>query len=156
MDRAVSCASPMRRRSGPRSRRLPRTVNSRRGSVPPVWRARERSPGTASWSDCLADPATVSVVIPALNEEEAIGDVVAQLRAAAPWREIIVVDDGSSDATGAHAERAGARVIRHPYTKGNGAAVKTGIRHAQGEFVLIVDAEGRHRPSSACRIVGPL
>jgi glycosyltransferase involved in cell wall biosynthesis len=101
----------------------------------------------------LADPSAVSIVIPALNEEDAIGEVVGQLRAAAPWREIIVVDDGSADGTSARAAAAGACVIRHPYNKGNGAAVKTGIRHAQGEFVLIVDADGQHQPADAARLV---
>jgi len=104
----------------------------------------------------LADPSTVSIVIPAFNEEDAIGDVVGQLRAAAPWREIIVVDDGSGDGTSPRAAAAGACVIRHPYNKGNGAAVKTGIRHAQGEFVLILDADGQHQPSDAARIVARL
>ena len=104
----------------------------------------------------MADPSTVSIVIPAFNEEEAIGDVVGQLRAAAPWREIIVIDDGSADSTGQRAASAGACVIRHPYNKGNGAAVKTGIRHAQGEFVLIVDADGQHQPADAARIVARL
>ena len=50
---------------------------------------------------------------------------------------------------------AGARVIRHPYNKGNGAAVKTGIRQASGTFVLIVDADGQHRPADALRLVTP-
>src|ERR687891_907515 len=88
-----------------------------------------------------------------MNEADAIGGVVAQLRAAAPWHEIIVVDDGSTDATGIQAESAGARVVRHPYNKGNGAAVKTGIRAATGEFILIVDADGQHRPEDARRLV---
>jgi glycosyltransferase involved in cell wall biosynthesis len=101
----------------------------------------------------LADPSTVSIVIPALNEEDAIGDVVSALRAEASWREILVVDDGSRDDTGPRAARAGADVVRHPYTKGNGAAVKTGIRRAQGEFVLIIDADGQHAPSDARRLV---
>jgi glycosyltransferase involved in cell wall biosynthesis len=104
----------------------------------------------------LADPSAVSIVIPALNEEDAIGEVVGQLRAAAAWREIIVVDDGSSDSTSAQAAAAGACVIRHPYNKGNGAAVKTGIRHSHGEFVLIVDADGQHQPADAARIVARL
>jgi len=104
----------------------------------------------------LAEPSTVSIVIPAFNEEGAIGEVVTHLRAAAPWREILVVDDGSADATAARAAEAGACVIRHPYNKGNGAAVKTGIRHAQGEFVLIIDADGQHQPADACRIVARL
>src|SRR5688572_21725865 len=107
----------------------------------------------ASWSGCLADPSSVSIVIPALNEEDAIGAVVSSLRAEGAWREILVVDDGSRDETGERAARAGAEVVRHPYTKGNGAAVKTGIRRAQGEFVLILDADGQHSPSDARRLV---
>ena len=101
----------------------------------------------------MADPSTVSIVIPALNEEDAIGDVVSALRAEASWRESLVVDDGSRDQTGPRAAQAGADVVRHPYTKGNGAAVKTGIRRAQGEFVLIIDADGQHAPSDARRLV---
>jgi glycosyltransferase involved in cell wall biosynthesis len=81
---------------------------------------------------------------------------VSGLRRAGPWYEVIVVDDGSTDDTGSRATRAGARVIRHPYNKGNGAAVKTGIRHANGTFVLIVDADGQHRPEDAPRIVASL
>ena len=72
-----------------------------------------------------------SVVVPAFNEEHAVGAIVAGLRGAAEWREILVVDDGSSDGTADQAALAGARVVRHPYNKGNGAAVKTGIRQAR-------------------------
>lgn len=104
----------------------------------------------------MADPSSVSVVIPALNEAGAIGDVVARLRASAPWREMLVIDDGSIDATGERARGAGARVIRHPYTKGNGAAVKTGIRNASSEFILIVDADGQHPPEDARVLVDRL
>ncbi len=104
----------------------------------------------------MADPATVSVVIPAYNEADAIGAVVAALEAAATWREIIVVDDGSKDSTSQTASAAGAVVVTHPYNKGNGAAVKSGIRRAIGEFVLIVDGDGQHRPEDACRLVARL
>src|ERR671925_1800660 len=101
----------------------------------------------------LEGPAATSVVIPAFNEAPSIASVVGALRSAAPWREILVVDDGSTDDTGARASAAGAQVIRHPYNKGNGAAVKSGVRRASGAFVLIIDADGQHRPSGAVRLV---
>jgi len=104
----------------------------------------------------VADPAAVSVVVPAFNEEPAIGGLVRALRESAPWHEIIVVDDGSSDATEARAREAGAIVVRHPYNKGNGAAVKTGIRRATGEYVLIVDGDGQHQAADAARLVARL
>ncbi|HEY0876042.1 MAG TPA: glycosyltransferase family 2 protein [Vicinamibacterales bacterium] len=104
----------------------------------------------------MASASTVSVIVPAYNEEHAIADLVADLRAADPWHEIIVVDDGSKDATAERAAQAGATVIRHPYNKGNGAAVKTGIRNATGEYVLIVDGDGQHKPEDARRLVAKL
>ena len=104
----------------------------------------------------MAEPSDVTIVIPAFNEGEAIGGVVSSLAAAGPWREIIVVDDGSQDDTSARARAAGATVVRHPYNKGNGAAVKSGIRSAAGEYVLIVDGDGQHRPEDARRIVSRL
>jgi glycosyltransferase involved in cell wall biosynthesis len=104
----------------------------------------------------MALPSVVSIVVPAFNEEDAIGTVVTALRAADAWHEILVIDDGSSDATADRAREAGARVVRHPYNKGNGAAVKTGIRHATGEYILIVDGDGQHKPEDARRLVSRL
>ena len=101
----------------------------------------------------MADPSTTSVIIPAFNEGDAIARVVSALRACGQWHEIIVVDDGSSDGTGEHAQAAGAVVVRHPYNKGNGAAVKSGVRRATGAHVLIVDGDGQHRPADAARLV---
>jgi glycosyltransferase involved in cell wall biosynthesis len=103
--------------------------------------------------DVIRNAAATSIVIPAFNEAAAVGSLVTELRAVAAWREVIVVDDGSSDDTAARAGDAGATVIRHPYNKGNGAAVKTGIRHSTGAFVLIVDGDGQHRAADAGRLV---
>jgi glycosyltransferase involved in cell wall biosynthesis len=97
-----------------------------------------------------------SVIVPAFNEGLSVGQLVGDLRHAAQWHEILVVDDGSADDTGERASAAGARVIRHPYNKGNGAAVKTGIRQASGMFILIVDGDGQHRPDDALRLVSQL
>jgi glycosyltransferase involved in cell wall biosynthesis len=104
----------------------------------------------------LAEPSTVSIVIPAFNESASIAGVVSGLRASAAWREIIVVDDASTDGTGERAAAAGATVVRHAYNIGNGAAVKTGIRRASGEYILIIDADGQHPPEDALRIVARL
>lgn len=104
----------------------------------------------------MALPSSISIVIPAFNEARVIADVVGALRRAAAWHEILVVDDGSSDDTSDRASEAGATVVRHPYNKGNGAAVKTGIRRSSGEFVLIVDGDGQHTPEDALRVVEPL
>ena len=104
----------------------------------------------------MASPSEVSVVIPAMNEAAAIGGVVRELHAAATWHEILVIDDGSSDETAGEAAAAGARVIRHPYNKGNGAAVKSGIRAAGGAFVLVIDGDGQHQPADALRLVSRL
>ncbi len=97
-----------------------------------------------------------SVVVPAFNEEAAIGLLIAELLTVARWREVLVIDDGSTDDTGQRARTAGARVISHPYNKGNGAAVKTGIREAAGACILIIDADGQHRPADAARLVDHL
>jgi glycosyltransferase involved in cell wall biosynthesis len=104
----------------------------------------------------MADPASVSLVIPAFNEAAAIGAVVSSLRNAAPWREVLVVDDGSTDDTARAAEAAGARVVTHPYNKGNGAAVKSGIRAALGDWVLIADGDGQHQTADIVRIAARL
>jgi glycosyltransferase involved in cell wall biosynthesis len=104
----------------------------------------------------VADPSSVSIVVPAFNEAASIAEVVGVLRSAAPWREVLVVDDGSTDPTAERAAAVGATVIRHPYNKCNGAAVKSGIRHATGDYVLILDADGQHPPEDALRIAARL
>ena len=104
----------------------------------------------------MADPAHVSVVIPAYNEGSAIARVVSALVAAGPWHEIIVVDDGSERRHRRACRRRRRLGRRTPYNKGNGAAVKTGIRRATGEHVLIVDGDGQHCAEDARRLVSKL
>ena len=92
----------------------------------------------------------ISLLIPAYNEAEIIADVVSGLRVAMeklnrPY-EILVIDDGSSDETALRAQSAGAGVISHPYNIGNGAAVKTGIRQAKGDILVMMDGDGQHNP----------
>lgn len=95
---------------------------------------------------------SLSIVIPAKNEAAAIGSVVAAARKSWPDAELIVVDDGSSDATAEVAREAGATVIQHPESLGNGAAVKAGARAATGEIIALMDGDGQHDPAE----LGPL
>ena len=101
----------------------------------------------------------VSIILPAFNEAEIIAQVLERLARVAPtdgsW-EVVVVDDGSDDGTGDAAEGAGARVVRHPYNKGNGAAVKSGLRAARGPLICLLDADGQHDPGEIPRLLGKL
>lgn len=96
---------------------------------------------------------TLTVIIPAYNEGDAVGAVIHKVQTLRPQAEILVVDDGSKDNTAQAARMAGARVISHPYNKGNGAAVKTGLRNAQGDVVLLLDADGQHPPEDIERVL---
>lgn len=96
----------------------------------------------------------VSIIIPAYNEAGVIGSVLDQIRALKLDAEIILINDGSTDATSDEARtRKGVRVIEHPYNIGNGAAVKTGIRAARGEVILMMDGDGQHKPADIPRLL---
>lgn len=95
----------------------------------------------------------VSIIIPAYNEAGAIGDTVRKTLELYPEFELIVVDDGSSDGTGEIARQAGARVLNHPYNKGNGASVRSGIQSATGDIVVMMDGDGQHNPEDIQRLL---
>lgn len=95
----------------------------------------------------------LSIVLPAKNESAAIGETIRSLVNACPMAEIIVVNDGSTDDTAAVAEAAGACVVFHPYSKGNGAAIKTGARAATGDVIVFMDADGQHDPADIERLL---
>ena len=79
--------------------------------------------------------------MPAKNEAAAIKGVIESVRQLLPDAEILVIDDGSTDDIAAISELAGARVIRKPYSMGNGAAIKAGARSAKGDVVVFMDAD---------------
>lgn len=88
----------------------------------------------------------ITVIIPAKNEEAGIRRVLPNLRDLMPGAEIIVVDDGSTDLTASVSRELGAKVVSHPYSKGNGAAIKTGVRSATRDVILCMDADSQHDP----------
>ena len=99
----------------------------------------------------------ISVILPARNEAQALHGLLPVLRQAvsslADGVELIVVDDGSDDATARLAQEAGAVVVRHPYAMGNGAAIKSGARRATGEILVFMDADGQHDPADIPRLL---
>ena len=96
---------------------------------------------------------SLSIVIPAKDEATSLPGLLQDLKHRHPDAELVVVDDGSSDATGEAARAQGAVVIRNPYSLGNGAAVKAGVRAARGGVVVCMDADGQHAPADVARLL---
>lgn len=95
----------------------------------------------------------ISIVLPAKNESGAIGQTIERIKQLNITHEIIVVNDGSTDSTRAVAEHAGAKVVTHSYSKGNGAAIKTGARAATGDVIIFMDADGQHDPQDIPHLI---
>lgn len=115
----------------------------------------------AEVSDAQEARPAVSIVVPAYNEAQAVADALRgllQTLAVAPWsHEVIVVDDGSADETAAEASSVdGVRVLSHPQNRGYGAALKTGIRAARGDIIVITDSDGTYPPEHITELVDAL
>jgi len=99
----------------------------------------------------------ISIVVPAFNEEDTVGNVIDSIKTVMNKTkesyEIIVVDDGSTDKTADVLERKKVKLIQHPYNRGYGASLKTGIKNAKGEWVLITDADGTYPPKEISKLL---
>lgn len=98
----------------------------------------------------------LSIVIPAKNEESGLRQLLPMLSALYPEAEILVVDDGSTDDTRRLCACHNVQVISHGYSKGNGAAVKTGVRAATGDVVVLMDADGQHKAEDIAVLLSKL
>lgn len=101
-------------------------------------------------------PASVSIVIPAKNEEKGLEELLPKLIRLYPKAEINVVNDGSTDATVRICQIHGVKTVNHPYSMGNGAAVKSGGRAATGNILVFMDADGQHNAEDIQRLLDKL
>lgn len=96
---------------------------------------------------------SLSIILPARNEAINLVKLLPELRQTFPAAEIIVVDDGSTDDTVQICEANGVRVVSHRYSKGNGASIKTGARHASSALLVFMDGDGQHKPADVQRLL---
>jgi len=108
----------------------------------------------------IAEP--LSIVLPAKNEADNLSRLIPKLKKCLEQlkgnkpREIIVVNDGSDDETEKVCLSMGIKVVSHPYSLGNGAAIKTGTRNAMGDIIVFMDADGQHNPEDIPRLLEKL
>lgn len=100
----------------------------------------------------------ISVVIPALNEEKSIGNVISEIPEEIDGRktEIIVIDDGSSDNTVEIAKKTRAKVFSHKITRGYGAALSEGFKKSKGDIIGFLDADGTYHPKDLSKLYNKL
>jgi len=102
------------------------------------------------------DQKSISIILPAKNEGKSLQTLLPAIRKQCPEAQILVVNDGSTDDTRAICQTAGVDLVTHPYSKGNGAAIKSGARAARGEILVFMDADGQHRPEDIPHLLNRL
>ena len=102
------------------------------------------------------EPMNLTIVMPARNEAASLDNLLPEILRHQPTAEILVVNDGSTDSTADICQKHGIAVITHPYSMGNGAAIKSGARAARGDITVFMDADGQHRPEDIARLLQKL
>ena len=139
-----------------------RTLSEEVALIRAELRGQKRQPGAPIQhvsSGASHDPRKLLVIVPAFNEQDAVGQTVAEIREHVPDADILVVDDGSTDETSARASEAGALIARLPYNLGVGGAMRMGYRYAvehDYDSAIQVDADGQHDPALIGRVTEPL
>lgn len=99
------------------------------------------------------DIGSLSIIIPARDEQSGLSQLLPKIRQRYPQAEIIVVDDGSTDGTAQICQGHNVRLVCHPYSMGNGAAIKSGARSATGNILVFMDADGQHNPDDIAQLI---